>query len=130
MHCGKPVYLNRQSAAGRFLIAGDRRQLRQLHDRHRTCRDCRPIGSQSLLTRNKAPARLLFIYFVGDKRPDGISCPQSKAEWDPALHEQDSWLGLEREQFLSNRIYKLFVPGTTPKYRKSYIAVQSGRLAH
>ena len=50
-----------------------------------------PIGSQSLLTRNKAPARLLFIYFVGDKRPDGISCPQSKAEWDPALHEQDSY---------------------------------------
>jgi hypothetical protein len=63
-----------------------------------------------LLVRNNAPARLLFIYFTGDKSREGISCPRSDAEWGQALLEQARWLGLEREHMLSNRVHKLFVP--------------------
>jgi hypothetical protein len=62
------------------------------------------------LVRNNAPARLLFIYFVGDRRPDGISCPQNNTAWEQALLDQARWLGLEREHMLSNRVHKLFVP--------------------
>lgn len=63
-----------------------------------------------LLLSNNANARLLFVYFIGDERPDGIPCPQNKGEWEPALLEQANWLGLSDEHKLANRIYKLFVP--------------------
>lgn len=62
----------------------------------------------NFLVRNGAPARLLFIYFCGDKHR--LSWPQSRADWEPALLEQDRWLGLEREHMLSDRIRKLYVP--------------------
>jgi hypothetical protein len=73
-----------------------------------------------LLLCNKVPARLLFIYFVGDKRSDGISCPQNKVEWESALKEQATWLGLKDGHMLSNRIHTLFIPthsggGAMPK---------------
>jgi hypothetical protein len=62
------------------------------------------------LMRNNVNARLLFIYFIGDKRPDGISCPQSEAAWEQPLMDQANWLGLSGEHTLSTRIHKLFVP--------------------
>jgi len=64
----------------------------------------------NFLTQNGVPARLLFVYFVGDNRPDGILCPQSNESWEPALLEQARWLGLEHEHRLSKRIHKLFLP--------------------
>jgi hypothetical protein len=60
--------------------------------------------------RNNVDARLLFVYFIGDKTRDGIFCPQNQAGWEQALMDQASWLGLTSEHVLSNRIYKLFVP--------------------
>jgi len=67
------------------------------------------IAVLHLLVRNSANARLLFVYFIGDKRSD-VSCPQNEAAWEQALTDQDSWLGLTGEHLLSNRIHKLFVP--------------------
>lgn len=64
----------------------------------------------NFLVRNNESARLLLIYFVGDKRPDGISSPQSEGAWEQALADQSNWLGLEKEHALFSRIHKLFVP--------------------
>lgn len=55
-------------------------------------------------------AHLLFVYFAGDKRPDGIACPQNEAAWEQALTDQANWLGLSNKHTLSDRIHKLFVP--------------------
>jgi hypothetical protein len=62
------------------------------------------------LTRNGIPARLLFIYFVGDKRADGMKCPEAEEQWQEALSAQDRWLGAKADHPLTNRIHKLFLP--------------------
>jgi hypothetical protein len=56
------------------------------------------------------PARLILIYFCGDRRPDSFRCPADEAAWTPLLEHQASQLGLEHEHRLSNRVHKLFLP--------------------
>jgi hypothetical protein len=41
------------------------------------------------LGQNGIPARLLFIYFVGDKRKDGMRCPEVPGQWQETLSNQD-----------------------------------------
>lgn len=55
-------------------------------------------------------ARLLFIYFTGDKREDGITCPQTEIDWEKALSDQAKWLGLPARHALTDRIHTLFLP--------------------
>jgi hypothetical protein len=60
------------------------------------------------------PARLLFVYFVGDKF-DGpsaanVDCPKDEAGWKTALSAQSEWLGLNNSHRLSNYIHQIFVP--------------------
>lgn len=59
------------------------------------------------------PARLLFIYFFGDKRPD-MRCPAREGEWTTPLAEQDRHLGLSRTHALADRIHKLFLETRGP----------------
>jgi hypothetical protein len=62
------------------------------------------------LQRQGIPARMLFIYFVGDLvRPDRSS-PQSADAWSVALQAQDAHLGLPPTHALSGQIHKLFLP--------------------
>jgi hypothetical protein len=68
------------------------------------------LAVMNFLLRNNVPARLLFIYFVGDKRSDGISCPQTDGEWAKALQDQAQWLGITEENALSKRVHKMFLP--------------------
>jgi hypothetical protein len=62
------------------------------------------------LTQRDVPARLLSIYFTGDTRKRGITCPGNQAEWQEALSTQDQWLGLEGDHRLSPRVHKIFLP--------------------
>ncbi len=77
---------------------------------HRYYQFANRLAVLSFLTRNGVPARLLFVYFVGDRPRDGAQCPQTEGEWKAALAEQASWLGLERRHALSDRIHSIFVP--------------------
>ena len=54
-------------------------------------------------------ARLLFIYFLGDHRPDEGICPASIADWTGALAAQAAHVGLPEKHALSDRIHKLFL---------------------
>jgi len=62
------------------------------------------------VNKRRVPARLLFIYFVGDVGDDGRTCPQTDDEWRPALREQDGHLGLSTDHALADRVHKLFLP--------------------
>lgn len=58
---------------------------------------------------NGIHARLLFIYFLGDKRKDINVCPATVAEWTTALDAQSTQVGLPAKHPLSDRIHKLFL---------------------
>jgi len=64
----------------------------------------------NFLTQNGVPARLVLIYFTGDTREDGMTCPRNEGEWQVALSDQDQWLRLEGDHPLAKRIHKVFLP--------------------
>ena len=71
------------------------------------------------------PARLLLIYFLGDrgecysghgstldndaKPGNGIECPQTKKDWEMPLDEMKKYLGLPATHELADRIHNLFL---------------------
>ena len=63
------------------------------------------------LTKHNVKARLLFVYFCGDKWPkNNKNCPKNEAGWGEALEEQAKHLGLDENHQLVQRIHKLFLP--------------------
>lgn len=56
-------------------------------------------------------ARLLFIYFIGDKFPKKFKyiCPKSPEKWTEALNEQYHYLGLSAGHELQKQICTLFL---------------------
>ena len=67
------------------------------------------VAALHFLEQQGIPARLLFVYFLGDQRR-GCQCPTTQAGWQPALDTQDRHLGLNRPHPLSGRIHDLFLP--------------------
>lgn len=63
------------------------------------------------LTKNNRSAKLLSMYFCGDKNPGKEeSCPQSEQDWrEGALNEQDNWIGLNPERKKAIGIIELFL---------------------
>ena len=69
------------------------------------------IATLHFLQREGIPARLLFVYFLGDRFPSpGKECPGSEKEWTPAIEAQLLHLGLGPHHHLADRIHKLFLP--------------------
>lgn len=60
------------------------------------------------LQKQHIPARLLYVYFVGDQVPNR-TCPTSESDWKKALDDQDKHLGLPSNHMLSAQINKLFI---------------------
>jgi hypothetical protein len=54
-------------------------------------------------------ARLLFVYFTGDKIPNR-NCPSSIEGWEPILKTMKAALGLTGKSHIEQRIYELFLP--------------------
>lgn len=62
------------------------------------------------LNKHNIPARLLFIYFTGDKRHASYFCPKDKAGWNESLLKQDEHLGLSNcAGELTKRVHKVFI---------------------
>ena len=57
------------------------------------------------------PARLLFIYFLGDKHKNQ-DCPRTKDEWKPSIDKMESALGIDHGSPLFGRVHNLFLPVT------------------
>ena len=72
---------------------------------------CNRVAVLHFLTRQSVPARLLFLYFTGDRFPDGTAdCPADAKGWKSALEAQAAHVGLPEGHPLSDRIHTLFLP--------------------
>ena len=71
---------------------------------------CNRIAVLSFLLQHDIPARLLYIYFLGDKGDSGRTCPQDESGWQEALRSQDAHVGLPIDHKLAPRMHKLFLP--------------------
>lgn len=73
---------------------------------------CNRLAILNFLLNHGVTADVLFLYFTGDRFPrnPAIVCPQSAAEWQPALatmHERVGWPG---NGALAEHVHELFVP--------------------
>jgi hypothetical protein len=69
---------------------------------------CNRLAALYVMNRNGSAARLLQIYFCGDKN-EHRDCPTSKAAWAMELEKRDTRLGLPASHRLSDRIHDLFI---------------------
>jgi hypothetical protein len=70
---------------------------------------CNRVAVLNFLNRHGSPARLLFIYFLGDKGDARRICPADAAEWRAALDIQKKHVGLPERHPLADRIHQLFL---------------------
>ncbi|TGT35909.1 MULTISPECIES: hypothetical protein [unclassified Mesorhizobium] len=63
----------------------------------------------NFLHEQQVAARLLFIYFIGDKGDARRSCPASEAEWKAPLLRQKQHLGLPSDHPLHDRVHSIFL---------------------
>lgn len=55
------------------------------------------------------PARLVHVYFVGDRFPDGRECPSNEAEWQRLIEARRLTLGLGKDHLLAPRTHEVFL---------------------
>lgn len=53
-------------------------------------------------------ARLLFIYFLGDKHK-GQDCPRNREDWAPAVNAMEAVLGIDRNNPLYKKVHHIFL---------------------
>lgn len=71
---------------------------------------CNRVAVLNFLRKNGIQARLLFIYFTGDRSGPSRTCPPDAAGWEQALSAQHQHIGLPPGHPLENCIHRLFVP--------------------
>jgi hypothetical protein len=54
------------------------------------------------------PARLLFIYFIGDKH-NNQDCPRSRDDWMPAVNAMEAVLGIDHDSPLYARVHHMYL---------------------
>jgi hypothetical protein len=62
------------------------------------------------LRQESIEARLLGIYFTGDRFPDGTPCPRTKRDWEDLIEARRLTMGLPRRHRLSALEHHLFLP--------------------
>lgn len=67
------------------------------------------LAALHFLTLQNIAARLVLVYFTGD-HTRGRTCPQSAADWRPALDALKKQLGLTGKSDLEQRVHEVFVP--------------------
>ena len=71
------------------------------------------IATLYFVQRERVPARLLFVYFLGDRVPRR-ECPRTADGWETAITAQWKHLGLAPGHCLSDRVHELFLPISEP----------------
>ena len=64
------------------------------------------------------PARLMFVYFIGDWCRIGWDAPQDEDGWRHALEEMYDHVGVRPGAEPTGRVHTLFLPVSRPKRRK------------
>jgi hypothetical protein len=70
---------------------------------------CNRIAVLEFLNRHKTRARMMFVYFLGDKGDSTRTCPTDVGGWRAALEEQKKHVGLPRHHPLYDRVHELFL---------------------
>ena len=80
------------------------------------------LATLHFLLKRNIPARLVFIYFLGDQWPNDkdsrgrpVTCPKARRDWESHLKEMHKHLGLKHESELEKRVHRLFLPVGGPK---------------
>ena len=72
---------------------------------------CNRIVVLHHLLEHKVAARLLFIYFTGDKFPENnADCPQDSVAWEVALKKMTEHVNIPADAPICNNIHKIFLP--------------------
>ena len=71
---------------------------------------CNRLTALAFLTRNGVPARLIMIYFTGDRRPDNYTCPAGVDDWQQSIAAQAAWVGLPLDHRLKHRLHEVYLP--------------------
>lgn len=73
---------------------------------------CNRLAFLHFLTTHGVPARLMFLYFCGDRFPptSAASCPGSEAGWEEALSQMVRHTGWTYDDRLARRVHKVFLP--------------------
>lgn len=70
---------------------------------------CNRIAVLRLLVEHGVPARLLYVYFVGDKGDQRRTCPTDMSGWQSALVSLKAQVGLPRGHSLEERLHEAFL---------------------
>jgi hypothetical protein len=70
---------------------------------------CNRLAVLHFLLKEHKPARLLFVYFVGDNQ-HGKRCPKCEEEWQESLRLMYNHAGLTDKTALTKRIHRIFLP--------------------
>jgi hypothetical protein len=62
----------------------------------------------------QVPARLLHVYFTGDRFRDERECPADAAAWAPLIEARRLTLGLPHKHPLSEHLHEAFIPSLPP----------------
>ena len=76
------------------------------------------MATLHFLLENDIPAKLLFIYFFGDKHQHltkGSICPNNEKGWHSSIEEQRIYLGLSKEIMKKKGIHEIFLNVVKPK---------------
>ncbi len=71
---------------------------------------CNRIAVLHFLHTHRVPARLVFVYFTGDKGDGRRTCPQDAAKWSDELCRLEERVGLPLGHPLAQYVHKLFLP--------------------
>ena len=61
------------------------------------------------LEREGIAAHLVNLYFYGERARPGWQCPQSAAEWEEVIRDEEAWLGIARDSGLMKRVHHVFL---------------------
>lgn len=67
------------------------------------------LATLHFLQRERIPARLVYVYFYGDRHPSPKKCPASPEIWMPLLDEIHKELGLTEQSTLEKRVHEIFI---------------------
>jgi hypothetical protein len=73
---------------------------------------CNRVAALHFLKSHGVDARLLFIYFCGDKGDARRTCPENPEAWKESLGELAQHVGLPNGHYLDGKIHTLFLPVT------------------
>ena len=70
---------------------------------------CNRLAVLYFLNNIQIPARLLYIYFLGDQNPNMTPAPKNQQGWTSALKAMHEHSGLKGQNPLASRIHELFI---------------------